>query len=245
MLIKKLYQNYNSVDLCEEGGRKVVKKEFKDKFCWENETKVIGILKRNGLPVPEMLKSEHLKNTYEFIDAPDFNQTLKESPEKADLLLELLNKFSGIRDPDLYCFKDRKDNLFNRSKRLLSDGKINLILYNKLVNITERYTPNFFQFVHGDFRPANIFGKEDVKGIIDFEFSGIDDPNKDLAYLWVGAVDINKELNHYLKNGFKEFDYFEDNSFIFWLSYVHVMILNNPRAEFPEKWRTNLEQILS
>jgi hypothetical protein len=76
------------------------------------------------------------------------------------------------------------------------------------------------------------------------EFSGIDDPHKDLAYLWVDTVRHDKTFNHFLKKEFKRFDYFNDLSFIFWLTYVHLMIMANPKNKFYAQWKKNLEYIL-
>lgn len=244
MLIKRLCQNYNSVDLYEENGERIVRKSFKEKFCWENETKTLEILKNHGFPIPKILKIDYLENTYEFIDEPSFNKTLDLHPEKVNILIGLLNSFSNIYSEELYRFSNRNERLIKESEKLFDKRKIDILLINKLTRLSNTYKPEILRFVHGDFRPINIFGKDDVRAIIDTEFCGIDDPNKDLAYLWVGAVSINKYFNHYLKEKFRNLNYFNDGLFTFWQAYFHIMVMNNPKTKNPEMWKKNLEQIL-
>lgn len=242
--MKLLYQNYNSVYLCEENNQKVVKKKFKNKFCWENETKVIKILESYNLPIPKIINVGYLENTYSFIEKQTFDTTLKSFPEKVDILIELQKEFSRIHDDNLHHFDDRDKSLLKYGNKLLLAGKIDKLLFDKLNKISENYKLKVEGFVHGDFRPSNIFGLDKVEGLIDFEFSGMDDPNQDLAYLWVESVSINKELNHYLKQKFKSLNYFNPHLFDFWLSYIHIMVLSNPNTRLSEAWIKNLEQIL-
>ncbi len=241
----RLYQNYNNVYLCEEKDTKTIVKIFRNEFCWNNETKAILALGKQDLPVPEILKTEYLKNTYKFINGKNYEEILKKNPLKIEDLIYLQNKIMNLPISGLYHFKDRKNKFIEKSNELYEQKLINKRINSRLIFLCDKYFPQEFCVVHGDFRPANFIENEGIGGIIDLEFTGIDDPHKDMAYLWVGAVTLNKTFNHLLKSEFQKYKNFNPGSFNFWLCYVHLMIINNPKTAGKSKWINNLEQILN
>lgn len=243
-MMKTIYQNYN---LIREGfleNRKIVVKKFKERFCWENETKVIRILRAYGFPVPEIIKSSPLENIYSFFDMPLFADVLREKSNYINILLDLLSELQKVSDPILHKFNGREQKLLKVSESLYLHNKISKSVLENIERICGSYKPQSQIFCHGDYRPENLFYLDGIGGIIDCEFSGIDDPNKDLAYLWVGSVRINKSLNHYLKNMYVRFTYFDDFAFVFWLTYIHAMILSNPLTKDQTAWASNLKNIV-
>ena len=241
-----IYQNYNRVILEEQNGIKRTRKIFGNKFCWQNETNSIKILSANGIPVPRLVSTEYLKNTYEFVDYPSFEQVLRDNPKGILPLLDFTERFYGLPHGGFFKFDDRKGNIDSAVVSLIERGQINSALANKIKSVSDNYLRTNLAVVHGDFRPANFFGRiNSVDAVIDFEFTGIDDPNKDLAYLWVGAVGIDKSLNRVLKEQFRRKDYYNQKAFEYWLTYVHLMIAINPRNKNVQSWITNLRQILN
>lgn len=241
----QLYQNYNTLYLSEEKDSKTIVKIFHNEFCWNNETKAILALGQQGLPVPEILETKYLKNTYKFTDGENYEEVLKKDTLKITELLTLKNEIMALPIKELYHFRDRKNKFIEKSNELYEQKLINDKISSRLIALCKEYAPSNFCFVHGDFRPANFIENGGMKGIIDLEFAGIDDPHKDMAYLWVGAVAINKDFNHLLKSKFQEYKNFSPISFNFWLCYMHLMIINNPKTVGKDKWADNLEQILN
>lgn len=240
-----IYQNYNQLSLQEENGEKVIKKKFANWFCWQNELNAIKILGSYGIPVPKIISTGVLENTYEFIERLTFEQIIRQSKEGALALLSFTDKFSELPKNGFCRFDDRKKNIEDVTSKLLEQSKINIGLAEKIRSFSNSYQRKSLRVVHGDFRPANFFGEgESVEKAIDFEFTGIDDPNKDLAYLWVGSVEIDKSLNRVLKEQFQRKDYYDKKAFEYWLVYIHLMIAINPRNKNPDSWITNLRQIL-
>ena len=240
-----IYQNYNQVSLQEENGEKVIKKKFGNWFCWQNESNAIKLLGSYGIPVPRIISTSVLENTYEFVEKPRFDRLIKQSPESALALLSFSDRFSELPKKGFFRFDDRKRNIENVSSKLVEQGNITLDLAEKIRSFSESYKRTHLRVVHGDFRPPNFFGEEkSVEKAVDFEFTGIDDPNKDLAYLWVGSVEIDKSLNRVLKEQFQRKDYYDKKAFEYWLVYIHLMIASNPRNKNIGSWITNLRQIL-
>jgi hypothetical protein len=244
MTMKTIYQNYNLVREGISRNRRIVKKTFKERFCWENETKVLGILRGYGFAVPEIIESSPFENTYSFFDMPLFAKVLKSKPESIDSLLDLLSALQKVNDPLLHRFDGRAQRLLEITQSLYLHERISKAALENIQRICGMYNPQCRIFCHGDFRPDNFFFQDGVGGMIDFEFSGIDDPNKDLAYLWVGAVRVNKGLNHRLKKCYTLLRYFDDSAFLFWLTYVHSMVLRNPLTRDQVGWASNLEKIV-
>ena len=243
--MKILYQNYNKLFLFEKNGEKLVKKVFSNKFCWENETKVVGIMKYNGFLVPEIVATNYLENTYKFIEDSNFESILKKYPEKIDLLLDFVDNFKVLPKKDFLIFDKSKENIEMATNMLFNQEDIKKSLYFKILDFSSKYTQKFSRVIHGDFRPSNVFGrKKAVKEIIDFEFTGVGDPNKDLAYLWVGTININKKLKKYLKTKFEEKNYFDEKAFSYWNMYMNLMVLCNPRTKERKSWIINLKEIL-
>lgn len=243
-MMKIIYQNYNIIREGFFEDRRIVVKKFKERFCWENETKVIGILRGYGFPVPEIIKSSPLENIYSFFDMPIFADVLKEKFNYINILLDLLSELQKVRDPFLHKFNGREKKLLQVSESLYNHNKIGKSVLENIERICGLYKPQSQMFCHGDYRPENLFYLDGIGGIIDFEFSGIDDPNKDLAYLWVGTVRLNKSFNHYLKNMYVRFTYYDTFAFVFWLTYIHAMILSNPRIKDQPGWALNLKNIV-
>ncbi|MBU2522989.1 MAG: aminoglycoside phosphotransferase family protein [Nanoarchaeota archaeon] len=244
--MKLLYQNYNKVYLSEENGQKVVTKIFENLFCWENETRMISFFKKQGLPVPEILNSEPLKNSYLFLEGDGYNTLIRNSKDKIGEMLSMLNRIHTLIPVEgIYQFDRRRITLLEKANNLLKKGVIGDITFEKLGNLCNRYSPSKFGIVHGDFRPSNFIHNNGLRGMIDLEFSGIDDQNKDLAYLWVSAVEIEKSLNQPLIKSFNKTSYFDKTSFDFWRAYMHVMILLNPFVNNSQAWAKNLDDLVS
>ncbi|NMB66439.1 phosphotransferase [Candidatus Woesearchaeota archaeon] len=243
--MKKIYQNYNSVFEDYFNGRKVIIKRFKEKFCWENETRAYNLLKNYDFPLPELLESTYLENKYSYLDSPTFSKVLKKEKISFEGIFELLKKFQEIDGGPFLNFFSRNNRILKKSSDLYYKKVIDIKSLEKIEKLCDSYYLKFKSFCHGDLRLENIFGNgKKIDGLIDFEFSGIDDPNKDLAYLWISAVRIDKEVNHYLKREFKNLNYFDYISFIYWLTYFHLMILDNPLNKDKKSWVYNLERII-
>lgn len=239
-----IYQNYNQISV-EEGTGRRIHKRFGSKFCWQNETNALGLLGSYRIPVPKLISSGCLENTYEFIENPTFERILRQSPESVLTLLAFTDRFTTLPHNGFFMFDDRKRNMETVTATLLKQGRISSGLANRIKSVSDNYSRRNLSVVHGDFRPANFFGtRSSVERVIDFEFTGIDDPNKDLAYLWIGSVEIDKKLNRVLKERFKRKDYYDQKAFEYWLVYVHLMIADNPRNKNTDSWIMNLRQVL-
>lgn len=247
--MKKIYQNYNMIYKgFLDKKRPVVIKRFKNKFSWENETLVYSILKDKGFPIADLISWKPLENMYSFLDLPTANTLLKQNNHIIDFdkIINFLVRLQRIKDNRFYFFGDGKKSFFDVAKSLYKKKLFPETFLYKLEKIALDYQPQTNVFCHGDFRLENIFySNNSVSGLIDFEFSGISDPNKDLAYLWISSVRLNKSLKYTLKSLFKGIDYFDKFSFFYWLVYMNLMILNNPLIKKKVDWLQNLEEMIS
>ncbi len=89
------------------------------------------------------------------------------------------------------------------------------------------------QNLHSKIFSLRIFldRKEEWEGVIDFEFTCVDNPNRDLEYLWVRTMFINKTLNKHMRNKFEEKNYFDEKAFLYCGGYRYLMIISNPRVK--------------
>lgn len=243
-LVKMRYQNYNSVEIVDRGGENLVIKRFNDRFCFENEFRSAGLLADLGMPVPEVKGVGDLEITYSYFDMPLFSKILKEDPSQINPLLEFLIKFQALDVRGFHIFTDAREKLLRVSGELGSSGGLDREVFRRVERLAGRYSPPCKKLVHGDFRPPNVFYREGVGGVIDFEFTGVEDPNRDFAYLWVGAMCVDKRFNYLLKEAFAGFNDFDARSFLFWLTYMHVMIISNPNNKDKRGWSNNLCSIL-
>jgi len=238
--MKKLYQNYNSVFLDRKGR---VVKIFKDDFCWRNETRSNPLFRAGGIPCPEILQSRHLVNVYPYFTQQSYTSQIK-NETKLEELVKMALKIGELPPQGFYSFSGYSEKLVREAERLIEQGVINPELLNKLRRLSEVYSCEDKRVTHGDFRPDNILGQDEISAVIDLEFSGVNDPHKDLAYLWVGCVEREKESNHFLKRRFSQIDFFNPTSFLFWQAYVHVMIMLNPLNQNKQQWGENLAKLI-
>lgn len=240
-----IYQNYNVVEEIEYEGEKAILKRFNNVFCWKNELMVRDLLEKKGFPVPKLFGSSYLENIYSFFDFPVSSKILRQDENTVFVLLDFLHTLQEIKEKNLFVFGEPNEKLLEISRSNFMNGRIAPSLVKKIEKICSSYKPKYQCFCHGDFRCSNIFYfNGSVRGIIDFEFSGIHDPNKDYAYFWVDATRINKQANRLIKKALSKSSLFDENSFLFWIVYMHSMIIHNPRTNRPNDWALNLEKIL-
>lgn len=79
--------------------------------------------------------------------------------------------------------------------------------------------------VHGDFRPQNIFIKDDKFGLIDFENSGYSYPERDFSYFYMETIYFNKKLSSELLSKSKESKNY--NRFLFYCLFYTLSSLEN------------------
>lgn len=135
-------------------------------------------------------------------------------------------------------------NLFNTLPK--KEGRINetekiLFIKSKIRDvpefILESVNKNDGFLVHGDFRPQNIFKKDERYGLIDFENSSYAFQEKDFAYFYMELIYFNNQLSNeilnYLRN---EKNY---NRFLFYCLSYTLSSMQNPLSN-----KKGLESVL-
>jgi thiamine kinase-like enzyme len=243
--MKLVYDNYNKLYLHKSNDEEVYIKKFKNQWSWNNEILANALLAKNGFYVPKILEIKLNKITYESIKYPQLDTLLSVDKFPLTNILDYHQSFINQASNGFKMFseKDIKNQLHNvsfnlKTNNILSDSDF----CNVLLKI-DKFKMNEPFVIHGDFRTENIFISDNIV-LIDFEYTGIGDPNKDLAYFWIDCTRLNKDLNSTIRNAYKELSYYKPNQFDFWVVYFHIMVLYNPKVTDKLSWLTNLRHIL-
>ncbi len=178
----------------------------------ENEFKLLKLLKKCGLPVPNPLHWNHSPFPYILLDYIEGNPLFPSHPENffphqvANHLVQVHK--TPINSPELKFLPSQSQRLKNLlvkaplpENNLMQEAQIKILL--------KRHWPihplNSVALVHGDFWHGNLIWKDNcITGIIDWEDAELGSPLFDLAVsrldlCWISGIDtMNSFTEHYM-----------------------------------------------
>ncbi len=192
--------NRNSISVYSIKGKKILFKKYNEKKFAEREKLFYEVLK--GIcKIPKVYGSGEDYLVTEYIESS--NPDLKMAVEDWAKVHSVFLGSEILKDPDIPMHKLRNlSNYVLNHKRLF--GEISDKLSKRLSDKSEIVDYN--TIIHGDLFGRNILSRNGENYYIDFEFSGVGHPTRDLSLLLINHPSIERELiESYRKN--ISFDY--------------------------------------
>ena len=192
--------NRNSISIYSIGGKKVILKKYFEKKFAEREKLFYELL--SGIcKIPEVYGSGEDYLITEYIESsnPDLKMAVKDWAKVHSAFLER----EILGDPNIpkYKLRNLSDSVLNNKKLF---GEISDKLSEKLSKNDK--VKDYSTVIHGDLFGRNILSRNGENYYIDFEFSGVGHPARDLSLLLLNHPDLEDEIiRSYRKN--ISFDY--------------------------------------
>ncbi len=226
-----LYRNFNTIYLYK---RSLIVKHFAETWKLEREVSVNKELSQKGYPyIQEIVDVSPPYVIFKFIDEMTFGERVSNSTISVSQLLDTIHCLPD-EVSNLHTSQDdekSKRKMFSKIRDLFANGMLTSSEAELAERIVFNYSAYESRFVHGDFRPDNIIGTTNIRCFIDWELSGKGDFNRDLAYLCVGSLMRNRKYFLKLLQEVRKCNGFIEDAFTFFVLYIHLACLDNPRID--------------
>jgi len=182
------FYNRNSISVYSVDGKKILLKQYNEKKFAERE-KLFYELLRGICKIPKVYGSGGDYIILEYIESsnPDLKMAVNDWARVHSIFLER----EILRNPNIPNHKPRNlfDYILNHKKLF---GEISDKLGEKLSK--NEKARNYSTIIHGDLFGRNILSRNGENYYIDFEFSGVGHPARDLSLLLLNHPDREREL---------------------------------------------------
>ena len=167
----------------------------------------------------------------------------KDKKEKEMYLYKYGQKLALIHNISTSGFKEARQRPINDYPNIDKYGSFdsNILPYIEYL-INQKLEKKFDTFIHGDFHYANIiWDKEEISGVLDWEYSGIGFKEQDIAWALIlrstqKFMDTIEDINNFL-NGYKTIGSYNEEKLKWCLvnGYCHFYLMNKDNEEYKNK----------